>query len=95
VEAEGRAAEAMIHVLNKTCICVTDLLETIKMAETNDKSQLFLDPAHFNIQSAYRNSMDNDLEVIFILVVCCKHKFRLKSHILKCQKKKKTRIIIR
>jgi hypothetical protein len=79
VEAEGRAIEAMIHVLNKTCICITNLLEIIKMAEKNDESELCLDPVHLNIQSAYRNSMENDLEVIFILIVCRKHRLRLKS----------------
>jgi hypothetical protein len=69
----------MIHVLNKVCICIAELLETIKMAEKNDESQLCLDAVHLNTQSAYRNSMDNDLEVIFIVIVCCKHRFRLKS----------------
>lgn len=71
MEAEGRAIEAVIHVLNKNGICVTNLLETIKMAENNDESQLCLDLNLLNIYSAYRNSMDDDLEVIFILIVCC------------------------
>jgi hypothetical protein len=87
VEAEGRAIEAVIHVLNKTGICVTNLLETIKMAENNDESQLCLDPNHLNIHSAYTNSMDDDLEVIFILIMCCKHRRRLKSPYSEAQKK--------
>jgi hypothetical protein len=72
VEAEGCVIEAIIHVLNKTGISVTNLLETIKMAEKNDESRLCLDPSLLNIQSAYRNSVDTDLEVIFIFIVCCK-----------------------
>lgn len=87
MEAEGRAIEAVIHVLNKTGICVTNLLETIKMAENNDESQLCLDPNCLNIYSAYRNSMDDDLEVILILIVCCKHRLRPKSHCTETQKK--------
>jgi hypothetical protein len=88
VEAEGRAIEAVIHVLNKTGICVTNLLETIKMAENNDESHLCLDANHLNIHSACRNSMDDDLEVILILIVCCKHRLRLKSP---CSETEKTR----
>jgi hypothetical protein len=87
VEAEGRVIEAVIHVLNKTGIRVTNLLETIKMAEDNDESQLCLDPNRLNIHSAYRNSMDDDMEVIFILIVCCKHRLKLKSPYSEAQKK--------
>jgi hypothetical protein len=87
VEAEGRAIEAVIHVLNKTGSCVTNLLETIKMAENNDESQLCLDPNRLNIHAAYRNSMDDDLEVILILIMCFKHRLGLKSPCSKTQKK--------
>lgn len=69
VEAEGRVIEAIIHVLKKTGINVTNLLETIKLAENRDVSQLCLDTNGFNIHTASRNSMDNDLKVICILIV--------------------------
>lgn len=68
VEAEGRVIEAIIHVLNNAGINVTNFLETIKLAENNDAFQLCLDPSCLNIPTAYRDSMDDDLKVIFIVM---------------------------
>jgi hypothetical protein len=70
VEAEGRVIEAIIHVLKKTGINVTNFLETIKLAENSNASQLCLDTNDFDIHTVSRNSMDNDLKVIFIFIVC-------------------------
>jgi hypothetical protein len=70
VEAEGRVIEAILHVLKKTGINVTDILETIRLAENSDASQLCLDTNGLNIFTANRNSMDDDLKVIFIFAEC-------------------------
>jgi hypothetical protein len=70
VEREGRALEAIIHVLNKTSNSVTNLLETIRQAEDNDASQLCLDPSSLNICTAGVDSVADDVKVIFYLILC-------------------------
>jgi len=70
VEREGRGLEAIIHVLNKTSISMTNLLETIRQSEDNDASQLCLDPNSLNICTAGFNSMADDVKVIFYLILC-------------------------
>lgn len=70
VEAEGRVVEAITHVLNKVGNSVTNLLETIKVAEDNEACQLRLDPSSLNICTASINSMADDLKVIFLLILC-------------------------
>ncbi|XP_069702606.1 uncharacterized protein dgt6 isoform X2 [Periplaneta americana] len=67
-DAECRTVEAMIHVLNKNSIQLSECCETVKLLESSEGSESCIDAKHFRQLCDASNVMDADVEELMIKV---------------------------